>query len=380
MIRIVHLITGLNVGGAEMMLYKLLSATDRQTFEPHVVAMRPLGPVADKITGLDIPVHSLNMSKGLPLGGLAKLTTLLNQIRPHILQTWMYHADLLGALTLRFTKADKLVWNIRQSNLSKEYNKTRTRLIVRLLAALSGTMPDKIIACSYVAADLHTEFGYSPERMLVIPNGFDTDVFKPDPTARTAIRQALSIAEDRLVVGIVARFDPQKDIENFLHAAALLQQKRDDVTFVLCGRGINNQNSQIQAWITQHNVATNHLKLLGPRTDIPHILNSFDLFSLSSAGEGFPNVVGEAMACGVPCVVTDAGDAAYIVDDTGFTVTPKNPVALSDAWHTVLQLDYEERQLLGFQARERIQKHFALSAIAQKYEAVYKGMLLCAAS
>lgn len=377
MIKVAHLITGLNTGGAEMMLYKLLAATDRQQFEPHVISMQPLGPVAEKISRLGIPVYTLEMSRRLPFLSFFKAITCLRQINPDLLQTWMYHADLLGALVKPFIPSNVLIWNIRHSNLSLAYNKSRTVLIARLLARLSPYLPQKIITCSYVAADVHASFGYQKEKLIVIPNGFETDVFKPDPQAGLAMRQQLEIPADAFVIGLVARFDPQKDIENFVQAAGLLSEQINDVFFVLCGRRLDQHNDQLVSWLTNHQVDMGKMRLLGERKNISEILNAFDLFALSSIGEGFPNVVGEAMACGKPCVVTDVGDAAFLLGEAGVVVPSQNASALADAWRGLYQSSAAEREHLGHEARMRIQAHFALPVIAKQYETIYREQVTC---
>lgn len=378
MIKVVHLITGLNTGGAEMMLYKLLSTTDRQKFEPHVVSMQPLGPVAEKISRLHIPVYTLEMSRNLPFLSFFKALKLLRQINPDLLQTWMYHADLLGSLVKPFISSNVLIWNIRHSNLNPKYNKSRTLLIVRLLAWLSAYLPRKIITCSHVAAEVHAAFGYKKDKLIVIPNGFETDVFKPDQQSGLTVRQQLEIPADAFVIGLVARFDPQKDIENYVHAAGLLSEKIDNVFFILCGRGLNWQNEELINWIKTYQVGMNKIRLLGESRNIPEILNAFDVFALSSVGEGFPNVVGEAMACGKPCVATNVGDAAFLLGNAGVIVPPKNSNALAEAWLNLYQLSTMERERLGVEARIRIQEHFALPVIANQYETVYREQVRCA--
>jgi len=373
---IIHIITGLNTGGAETMLYKLLFNIDRTKFEPMVLSLTDIGSIGKKIEKLGISVKALGMKRGVPDPRYVfRLAAILKKEKPDLVQTWMYHADLIGGLAAKLVRNIPIVWNIRHSNLDPEGNKKTTILTAKTCAKLSKTIPKKIICCSEASFKVHSELGYKEEKMIVIPNGFDLDAFKPDDGARYSVRRELRIPDDAVIIGVVARFDPQKDHKNLIDAAGVLCRTYENIYFILCGDRITNDNKQLTKWIQEYNLQTNFY-LLGRRTDVARITAAFDIASSSSSyGEGFPNVVGEAMACEVPCVVTNVGDSAYIVGDTGIVVSPKNPLAMAKAWEKLIKLPAEERKILGKLARKRIEDNFEINSIVNQYEALYNKIL-----
>lgn len=369
--KIIHVITGLDIGGAETMLYKLLSNIDRTKFEPRVLSLADIGLIGKKIEKLGISVRALGMKRGVPDPRYVfRLAVILKKEKPDIVQTWMYHADLIGGLAAKLIRNIPIVWNIRHSNLDPEGNKKTTILTAKACATLSKTIPKKIICCSEASFKVHSELGYKEEKMIVIPNGFDLEVFKPDAEARYSVRRELRIPDDVAIIGMGARFDPQKDHKNLITAARILCRSNKNIHFILCGDGITNDNKQLTKWIQEYNLQVN-FHLLGRRADIARITTAFDIASSSSYGEGFPNVIGEAMACEVPCVVTNVGDSAYIVGDTGIVVPPKNPLAMAKAWEKLIKLSAEERKILGKLARKRIEDNFEISSVVNQYEALY---------
>jgi len=214
--------------------------------------------------------------------------------------------------------------------------------------------------------------GYNAGKMLVIPNGFDLSSFKPEDGARCSLRKELGLQQVAILIGFVARFDPQKDHSNFIQAARLLLARLPNVHFVLCGDGINRDNLQLSAWLTEAGVE-DRFHLLGRRDDVPHVTAALDIATCTSAyGEAFPNVLGEAMACCVPCVATDVGDSARILADEGRVVPPRDPQRLAEALNWMVQLGAEGRRQLGVKARRRICENFDLSVIRDRYEALYR--------
>jgi glycosyltransferase involved in cell wall biosynthesis len=372
-LKIAHIITGLNTGGAEIMLYKLLSGLDREAFEPRVVSLTDIGPVGEKIKLLGVPVRALGMRRGVPdPRGVWRLVQQLKAERPHLVQTWMYHADLLGGLAARLGSGIPVVWNIRHSNLDPVGNKRTTIWTAKVCARLSHCLPARIVCCSEASRRVHTALGYAGDKMMVIPNGFDLAAFKPDAKARTAVREELGISQEALLIGLVGRFDPQKDHRNFVEAAARLRTDCPQVHFLLCGDGVNWNNAELTGWIGEAGLRQ-QFHLLGRREDMPRLTAALDISSTSSSyGEGFPNVIGEAMACGVACAITDVGDSAFIVGETGLVVPPRDPEALAHAWKKLIEMGPEGRQKLGETARKRILENFSLPDIVARYEALYK--------
>lgn len=358
------------------MLYKLLSATDRTRFEPQVISLLDKGTLGPRIERLDIPVHTLGMRRGLAssLLTLVRLAALLRRLRPRLLQTWMYHADLFGGLGARALAELPVVWGIRQNEIGPDALKASTRMVLRLCAALSRRLPRRIICCSEAALIVHSRAGYDSTRMVVIPNGFDARLLRPDPEARRRVREELGIAEDTLLVGRIARFDQQKDHHNLIRAFALLRTRLPEARLLLCGTGITWENRQLTGWIDAAGIR-DQTHLLGERHDIPRINAALDLAVSSSFSESFPNVLGEAMACGIPCVTTDTGDSANIVGDTGRVVPPRDPQQLAAAIAELLDSGDEMLAQLGRAARQRILDNYALERIARRYERLYLDLL-----
>jgi glycosyltransferase involved in cell wall biosynthesis len=368
-LKVVHLITGLRVGGAEMMLYKLLSATDPARFRSVVVSLTDGGPVAERIAGLGVPVHSLGMPPGAPtLAGARALLRLLARERPHVLQTWMYHADLLGLLAGRALGVPRIAWNLRCSNLGERSR--LTRWTIRAGAWLSRG-PNVVVVNSEAGRAFHASLGYRPRRWAVIPNGFDLERFAPNPGARASVRAELGVGPDTPLLGLVCRHDPMKGHDTFLRAAAALAATGPEVHFVLAGRDVTPANPVLATLLAGH-PAGSTLHLLGERADVPRLLAALDVATSSSSyGEGFSNVIGEAMACAVPCAVTDVGDAASVVGDTGMVVPPRDPAALAEAWRRLLCLGPDGRRRLGEAARQRVGHCYSLAAVVCQYEELY---------
>lgn len=377
-IKILHLITGLNTGGAEMMLYQLLARTDRERFEPVVVSLMDRGTLGDRIEALEIPLHVVGMrSVGRSATRLHHLWAIVRRERPEVLQAWMYHANFYGLIVGKLAGVKHVVWGLHNSVLDSKSSKRTTIFVAKACAPLSwGT--SAIVSCSKAALSYHIGLGYRKARACVISNGFDLELFQPDPRARNDVRNELGISEDALIIGSIARFDPQKDHHNLLQAAALLlitlKKAAPPIHFLLCGYGIDEKNPQLMSWIQQFDLGS-CVHLVGLRQDIPRITAALDIATSSSYGEAFPLVVGEAMACGVPCVVTDVGDSAYLVGETGFVVPPRDPTALAAAWERLIAMGSEGRKVLGNAARQRIQAHFSLPAIVAQYEAIYDSLV-----
>lgn len=372
MIRVLHIITGLNTGGAEAMLAKLCGAMDKTEFPTRVVSLLPPGPLEPVVRAAGVPVDCLNLTRGVPRpAALFRLVSIMRDWRPDIVQTWLYHADMLGLMAAQAARVGKVVWNLRCSNMDFSNSGRLTKLVVKGNAKLSR-FPVAVIANSSIAVDVHHRLGYEPRRFDVIPNGFDLDRYAPDPEAGSALRAECNIPGDAPLIGMVARFDPQKDHATLLHAMSELLVEFPDTHLVLCGDDMDDGNEGLRSLVDTLGVRRN-VHLLGRRHDIPRIAAALDVGVLSSAyGEGFPNVIGETMACGVPCVATSTGDCSAVIGDTGHIVPPRNPRALADALATVLRMPPQERIALGQSARTRIQTQYSLPAIADRYQKLYR--------
>jgi len=356
------------------MLYRLLKSMDAARFENQVVSLIRPGPVGERIQALGIPVSSLNMWPGrLSLDALFGLVKLIRRESPDLLQTWLYHADLLGALAAKIS-ATPVIWNIRASNMDMTFYRRLSSVVLRACVQFSG-WPQAVIVNSKAGQEFHTRLGYHPRRWVHIPNGIDTGLFQPNLPARALLCNELGLAPDTLLIGLIARFDPMKDHGNFLRAASLLASKMVDVHFVLAGNGVEPSNLGFREYLDRDELH-GRLHLLGQRDDISNLTPALDIASSSSSfGEGFSNTIAEAMSCGIPCVVTDVGDSAYLVGETGIVVPPMNPQALSDGWQRLISLGFEGRNELGAAARQRIQQNYQQDDITRKYERLYESLM-----
>lgn len=367
--KILHVITGLEVGGAETMLLRLL--TDPSPGLRHsVVSLTGSAPIGPRLEAAGVPVSALGMRGILDLPRAVRaVRRAVRREASDVVQSWLYHADLVAGLATWGVDVP-VVWNLRHTDLSAERNKRTTLWVVRACARLSHRVPARIISCSAAAAAVHAAGGYDGSRMTVIPNGFDTDTFRPDPESRIAVRRELGLAGEATLVGTVGRFHPQKDPGTLLAAAARVLPDRPNAHLLLVGRGYTADNGELVDLIG-HQKLRDRVHLLGPRDDIPRLDAALDVFVSASAGEGFPNAVGEAMACGVPCVATAVGDTPELVGDAGYLVSPMDPGALAVAWADLLDLGATERAALGQRARKRIERCFALESSRARYRQIW---------
>jgi len=371
--KICHIITGLGVGGAETVLSRLLLYLNKQRYESSVVSLTGLGPIGIKIQSLGINVKTLEMRNCVSdLKAVGELISYLKKNHFDLVQTWMYHANLIGGIAARLSGGVPVVWGLQHGNTEKGIDKRATLRTVRLSAVLSHWLPATIICCSEATRKTHIQYGYCANKMKVIINGCDLKEFKPERAAREFILQELKLSNDTLLIGMVARFHPQKDHDNFIKAAEYLSKEIPEAHFILVGRDITQENKKLLKLIEKKNLK-NRIHLLGERNDVPRITAGLDIATLSSSsGEGWPNVLGEAMACGIPCVVTDIGDSASIVGKAGEVVPTRNPKALANAWEKVAKLGLEERKQLGVVAKQKASEKFSFNIVVKQYEKIYE--------
>lgn len=374
--KLVFVITALGTGGAEMMLYKLLTRINRDRYEPFVISMISGGVFVERIRNLDIPVQTLGMKPGKynPVA-LVKLGQMLRSIQPDLIQGWMYHANLAAQIANFLAGAKAPVfWSIHHSVDSLKAEKPALAATIKLTALLSSKV-EKVVFSAKKGQNQHTKLGYYPHNAVAIGDNFDLSQYKPVSNSQFDLHSSLNIPEDSIVIGSVARYHPMKDHANLIDAAAIAIKKNQKIHFVLVGPNVDEQNPALTEQISRLGIG-NRIHLLGERQDIPDLMTSFDIFTTSSAfGESFPNVLGEAMSCQIPCVATDIGDSQTIVADTGIVAPPSNPQALAEAWEKLILLDESARQDLGKQARQRIEDNFNLdgaNSFVKKYESIYE--------
>lgn len=368
--KVVHIITDLNPGGAEMMLLKLMKVlVPRKRYEYHIISMMDLGTIGQELLKLGIEVHMLNMSRRSGfIRALLKAIKICNGAS--VIQTWMYHADLLGFFVKMNNINAKLIWGIRQSNLDPVMNTPRTLKIIRLNALLSKTKwVNGIVTNSIEAKKTHISAGYHPGKFILIPNGFDVSAFKA--VSRSTARMTLGIREGDFLVVTVGRWDVQKGYDVLISGLKMALKEIQNVTLLLAGTGLDTQNVELRRLIFQNDV-TDHVVLVGRRDDICTVLSAGNLYVSSSYGEGFSNAIGEAMACGLPCIVTDAGDSAILVGEEGFVIPRGDPSAVADAIVGLAKRDEAERSRIGLQLRQRIIHNYGIESVTDQYESLYK--------
>jgi glycosyltransferase involved in cell wall biosynthesis len=374
-VRITHVISGLVEGGAEMMLARLLSRIDRDRFDCEVICLGESGPMAERIRATGIPLTILGMRRGRPsVGGFYRLMSELRRFRPHVLQTWLYHADIAGLMAGRATGVPAIVWNIRASDMDMTRYRTMSALTLRACARWSH-QPTAVVVNSKAGKRHHERLGYRPRRWVLIPNGVDTTLFKPDEQARLDFRAELGLSQDAILIGSVARFDPMKDQAGLLRAAATVTMGDARAHFVLAGANVDLDNPVLSG-ATADLRLQGRVHLLGPRRDVPRLMAALDLaVSSSSYGEGFPNVLAEAMSSGVACVTTDVGDSRVIVGTTGEVVAPNDPAALAAAIARMIQLDPNAKAARGRTARARMLEEYDQPVAVARYEQLYESLL-----
>lgn len=374
-IRIAFVLTELTLGGAEMMLWKLLSRIDRSRFEPFVFALSSRADgMLERFNQIDVYCTLLGMKPRLDaVAGLFRLASRLRTVTPDIVQGWLYHGNVAATLASGLiAKRAPVLWSIRctlPERLSQE--KWQSALTIWLGGKLSFCATRIIHNSASSAYEHEQRLGYRAARRVVLPNGFDTDVFRPSPEAKLAIRRELRIPADTPLIGLIGRYHPMKDHANFLGAAALVAKTHPEAHFVLAGARVDARNADLMRIVHELGL-TGRTHLLGQRDDVEAVTAALDIACSSSAyGEGFANVIGEAMSCGVPCVVTDVSDAAIIVGDAGVVVPPRDASALAAGLRQLVKLDAEQRKAIGLRAREHIVRDYSLDTVVRRYEQVY---------
>lgn len=372
-LRVLHVISGLETGGAETSLTRLVAATSRDVCHT-IVSLTGRGTQAVLLEQHGATVHALRWKRGrISLSGLRAIVRLVSSTNADVIHGWMYHANLIATLVAVVTNRRKrLVWSIRHSLDGWLHESRALRLVIRA-GALVSRLPQQILYNSERARAQHEQLGYHAGRSMVVPNGFDTERFAPDAARRARIRTSLGIAGDAPVVGMVARVHPLKDHGTFLQAAALLRRQLPNARFVLAGRGTNDSQGIVRRTVRELGL-DDAVLLLGDRSDAEAVYNACDLVALTSTSEAFPNTVGEAMSSGVPCVVTDVGDARRIAGGIGRVIAPGDAAACARAWGDVLARPKLSRAALGIAARGHIVSHFSVARSRDSHLALWSAL------
>jgi glycosyltransferase involved in cell wall biosynthesis len=371
-VKILHIINTLETGGAQSVLFHLLDGWGDESDRHVVVSLRQRGQLSGRIEALGISVEHLDFLPGrVEWNKFAKLYHVIRSYQPDVVQTWLYHSDLLGSIVSRLAGHASIVWGVHHTTINKDSVRTSTWWAIRMLSLLSSFLPSRIICCSRSAYQSHIALGYPEQKMRIVQNGINTNLFHPDTTAGTLLRTELNLPATVKLIGMFARYHPQKDYDTLLRAAGILLKQLPYVHFLLAGNGVDELNDRLRDKIDQECLSAN-IHLLGERKDIPFLMAGITVSTLSSSyGEAMPQVIGEAMACGTPCVVTNVGDTADIIGNAGIVVAPKGPQALANAWQYVLELPEVEYASLCAQARDRMLQHFNIIKMISEYKNIY---------
>jgi glycosyltransferase involved in cell wall biosynthesis len=371
-LHVVHIISGLLHGGAETVLRRLVTAPGT-SMRHTVISMGGEGVIGPVLREEGVEVLTLEM-QGVwgALRGLWRLFRILRERRPDAVQTWMYHADLLGGLVARLAGIRAVAWGIRNSGVGLAETSRSSRAAAWVCARVSGWLPGVIVACARRAAQVHQEWGYRADRMLVVPNGYDLSVWHPDAEDRARWRSQWGVSDDTVLLGSVARWNPQKDHANLLAAMGLVVRRHPALRCVLVGLGMSRDNAALID-LARHYGLLDHLIFLGRRDDVPSLMRALDVHVLSSKAEGFPNVVSEAMASGVACAVTDVGDAADIVGEHGWVAPAQDAAALAEAIEqAIAAVRGPQWRSFSEAARASVAERYSLQAMVDRYETVWR--------
>lgn len=375
-LKILHIITSLDQGGAEGVLTRLVLAKETGV-EHEVISLKGEGFYGKQLLAAGVTLHYFDFGRFFQLRSFSELFRLVRVIAslsPDVVQTWLYHADLIGCVAARMAGCRRVVWGIRTGTLSPLLISRFTMLVAWLCARLSSVVPSAIVTCSVQAASEHKRMGYEASKFEVIPNGFDLDVYRADPAGRQETRRAWGVGPNDVLLGCVARWDRYKDHPNLLEALSIVISKGVTVRCVLVGGGLSASNGTLLKLLAKYNLQSSVI-LAGSRSDIPSVMNALDLHVLPSVSEAFPNVVAEAMACGVPAIVTDVGDAALIVGTTGWVVPPQNPEKLAYAvLEAVAAIGSQTHADRRISARKRIEQNFGLNQMTRSYVNLWKAV------
>lgn len=369
--KIYHIIIGLNIGGAESMLKKLIqSQLKNPNYKHSIVSLTKIGSIGIELQEQGVKVQALGMKNVFSLfPTLINLTRILKSEKPDIVQTWMYHADLIGGLAAKIAGIKCILWGIRATKINIGNNRS-TLYVQKLCAILSRYVPSKIICVAEASKKSHVLIGYDERKMLVINNGFDIEHFSSSGKSKKQIRKELDV-HDRFVVGSVGRLNLDKNHYLLLSVAEKIVKKIPNATFLLVGRGVDDANSEFYKTIEKKKLL-NHFRLIGEVEDIVKYYQSMDVFCLHSDTEGFPNVLGEAMASGLPCVATDAGDAKVLLDDDSMVVDCGDADGIAERIVMLEQLPMAERERIGNANTEKIKKNYSIDQISKKFEKLYE--------
>jgi len=362
--KIVHIITGLNDGGAEEILYKICL---HDKLNNHIViSVVSGGKYVSLLKKLGVKVYCLNM-KFYSFFNFFYLIKLLKILQPDIVQTWLIHGDFIGGIAARFAGIKNILWTIPYSKVDTSIEKIRNILLIKILAKLSYIIPKLILVISKSGKKNCQNLGYYEKKLRLVTTGYDLFFFKRNRYEKLYFKKKLKIEKQTPLLGIVARYHPVKDHTNLLNALSIVKLKNKNFICIFVGSGMTKNNKILLNEIRKLELDS-FVKLLGPKSNIPQVMNGLDVNILCSKSEGFPNVVVEAMACGTPCVVTNVGDSSFIVGKNGWVVPPSNSIKLANAIEKALsEINSKNWKKKCSQARLRVHNKFEIKKMIKYY-------------
>ena len=361
--KILFLARQLNIGGAERQLVIVANELASRGHEVVIASFYPGGVLSKQLDSRRVRLISLEKRSRWDLLSLyVKVLRVIGQERPDVLHGWMHTQNVIATMFRIFHPKVKLFWCVRSANLDMVLDRVET-IMVWLQTRLS-IFADCIVVNSVAGLEYAVSEGIAREKMVFIPNGIDTNVFYPAETEGQRVRAEWGIGEGEKVIGKVARFDPIKNHPLFLKAAARIAAERPDVRFVCVGHGDASYLKQLQD-LTRSLGIQDKVLWVNARPDVRAVYNALDIFCSTSTSEGFPNVIGEAMACARHCVVTDVGDSKLVVGRTGISVPSDDVEALVAALRETL-----DSNALNLRARQRILEKFTVAHLGDKTERV----------
>lgn len=365
-----HIITSLDIGGAETMLLRLIKHKSNLVQSTTVISLTNNGKIGEALEEIGVKVICLEIkSWSSVFKALLKLKKIIRNERPTIVHTWMYHANIFGGIAAYLAKSQNIIWSIRRSELTINESLS-TFIVMKIGAIFSSIIPKSIVHVAESGLKNHQKYGYKSNNTLVIPNGFDLEKLKYDQIARKKIRNELNLNDNQILIGCVGRFHVSKGYETLISSSANVLKLHKNVKYLLIGRNLDKENSILIEWINKTGFSENFI-MVGEKHNIPEYMNAMDVFCLSSITEGFPNVLGEAMASGLPCVATCVGDVEKITGDTAILIEPNNNELLSKGLNKILSMDSKKRKIMGSKGRRKIEKEYPINLICEKYYNLY---------
>lgn len=373
--KILYVISGLGLGGAERALLRLCSSQVKDGYTVHVLRLTRQRDLQEKFVEAGVDVLTLDLRSGIWGPSFLQFNSVLKKFKPSVVVSWMYHADFFVSLAKILLQIKiPIVWSVRTADPLNHSFGPLTRFVIFFCKVFSHFVPKRIVYCGLRALELHESFGYSAKSSVVIPNGLPQGSFEFSSEGRQSFRTELGLSEDILLVGLVARWDPIKDFGTFISAAQEIQKQIPNTHFVLVGDRLESSNLDLVNMIQSLGL-TSRFSLLGRRSDLNVIYSGLDLFMLSSSSEGFPNVLIEAMSCSCPCVSTDVGDAEEIIGRKDFISPPQDPARLALCAIKVLQLSRVDRDLEGRRVSLSIKDRYTLDRVKFEYDRVLREVI-----